>query len=106
LNSSEERKNQAIAAIRNAFDSTKGEDSVAHFITHHLQEVPSAYWRDHCGSESPEPREVLNLLELRSSWGEDDIEYFDFTLPADVTNYVISVHFDETGEIDVISMES
>ena len=34
------------------------------------------------------------------------METFDFTLPDDVTNYVVSVHFDETGEIDDIDMES
>ena len=48
---------------------------------------------------------------LRSHWGdeeedEDGIDTFDFTLPEDVTDYVISVHFDEEGAVDDISMES
>jgi hypothetical protein len=37
---------------------------------------------------------------------EGEIEYFDFTLPDEVTDYVISVHFDDAGTIEGISMES
>lgn len=47
---------------------------------------------------------ILGLLQLRSSWGEGDIEYFDFTLPDAATED--SVHFDDAGTIDGISMES
>jgi len=46
---------------------------------------------------------------LRSHWGDDDdngLEVFDFTLPDDVTDYVISVRFDANGEVEEISMES
>lgn len=49
---------------------------------------------------------VIGLLVFRSSWGKNDLETFDFTLPGDVTNYVVSVQFDEAGEIDGIDMES
>jgi hypothetical protein len=50
---------------------------------------------------------VLDLLVLREHWGEDDeYEFLDFTLPGGVTSYVISVHFDEQGKVDDISMES
>ncbi|MDV5047629.1 DUF2004 domain-containing protein [Vibrio diabolicus] len=35
---------------------------------------------------------------------EDDV--CDFTLPNDVTNYLISVSFDENGQVVDISMES
>jgi hypothetical protein len=38
--------------------------------------------------------------------GEGDIEYFDFTIPGEVSNYVLSVHFDGSDVIDSISMES
>jgi hypothetical protein len=34
------------------------------------------------------------------------METFDFTLPDGVTNYIISVKFDEAGEVSEISMES
>jgi hypothetical protein len=55
----------------------------------------------------PDPAAVLDVLELRAHWGEhDEMEFFDFTLPGKVTDYVISVHFDEKGKVDEISMES
>jgi hypothetical protein len=49
---------------------------------------------------------VLGLLVCRSSWGENDLENFDFTLPGDGTQYVVAVHFDAAGEVDGLSMES
>jgi hypothetical protein len=59
------------------------------------------------GTPRPGPSNVLDILELRAHWGEhDEMEYFDFTLPGGVTDYVISVHFDDAGKIEEISMES
>lgn len=52
---------------------------------------------------------MLDILVLRSHWGEDDkdgIDTFDISLPDDVTNYVISVGFDEDGNVAEITMES
>ncbi len=46
---------------------------------------------------------------LRSHWGDEDddgIDTFDFTLPEDVTDSVISVRFDEKGQVEEITMES
>lgn len=46
---------------------------------------------------------------LRSHWGDEDddgIDTFDFTLPEDITDYVISVRFDEEGQVEEITMES
>ena len=53
--------------------------------------------------------QVLDILVLQSHWGEDDddgIDTFDFTLPDEVTNYVLSVEFDENGNVFGVSMES
>lgn len=50
---------------------------------------------------------MLDLLGLRSHWGgEDEIDIFDFTLPDQVTDYVLSVRFDEAGQVAEIDMES
>lgn len=50
---------------------------------------------------------TLDILQLRDHWGGDDeLETFDFTLLDEATQYVISVIFDESGEIEEISMES
>jgi hypothetical protein len=97
----------ALAAIQKAMDD--GDSSVTLFISHHLEELGAAYWKKHAGSPRPKPKKVLELLELRSHWGEEDedgIETFDFTLPGKVTQYVISVRFDESGEVEDIEMES
>jgi hypothetical protein len=100
------RKKLAQDAIKQAFGTEAGEDSVNLFVEHHLEELPQNYWQQHLGSGTPDPSAIIGLLQLRSSWGEGDIEYFDFTLPDDVTDYVVSVHFDEAGTVDSISMES
>ena len=76
------------------------------FVKHHLAELSQDYWKERLGTASPEPTTVLGLLELRSHWGENETENFDFSLPGDVTDYVVSVHFDDAGEVDGISMES
>jgi len=102
----EQREKLALEAIKQAFGTEAGEDSINLFVEHHLEELPQSYWQQHLGHSTPEPKGIVSLLQLRSSWGEDDIEYFDFTLPDEVTDYVVSVHFDESGAIDSISMES
>ena len=77
------------------------------FVSHHLKELDSTYWKKHLSTETPEPRRVLELLELHSHWGGDDeIDTFDFTLPEEVTNYVISVSYDDSGDVSEITMES
>ena len=97
----------ALAAIK---QSLGAEDSaVSMFASHHVEELDAAYWNKHAGTAKPTPKQVVDLLELRSHWGDDDedgIDTFDFTLPGDVTDYIVSVRFDEDGEVEDISMES
>lgn len=103
------RTQAALAAIKAAFNSEDEDNEVALFATHHLEELEPGYWQQQLGEDQPEPRRILDILVLQSSWGDDDddgIDTFDFTLPEDVTDYVISVRFDETGEVESISMES
>lgn len=102
----ETRLRKALDAIRQAVGTPAGEDSVDLFIAHHLEEMPAGYWQQQLGSAAPSAAAVLGLLVLRSSWGKDDLETFDFTLPGDVTNYVVAVHFDAAGEVDGLDMES
>lgn len=103
---SERRKKAALEAIKRAFDAKDEEADVVLFVDHHLAELPASYWQRHLGSDAPRPSTVLGLLQFRSSWGENDIEYFDFTLPEEVTNYVVCAHFNDAGSVDSISMES
>lgn len=37
---------------------------------------------------------------------DDGLDTLDFALPGDVSSYILSVAFDENGEVDEISMES
>lgn len=103
------RERSALAAIRNAFGSEADEYGGTLFVSHHLEELGATYWQSNLATASPDPEQVLGLLELKSHWGDEDengIDVFDFTLPGKITNYVLSVRFDETGAIEEISMES
>ncbi len=108
------RRKVALDAIKQAFGTTEHEHGVTLFVTHHLEELADDFWLKHCGTARPEPNQVLDILILQSHWGEDEedeededgIDNFDFSLPGDVTNYVISVSFDEDGNVEEITMES
>jgi hypothetical protein len=101
------RELAARDAIKRAFETDEDEASARLFVSHHLAELDAEYWKRHLSAESPAPRAVLDLLQLRSHWGGDEeMETFDFTLPEDVTNYVICVTFGDEGEVADVSMES
>lgn len=88
-------------------DDDESDSSVTRFVTHHLEELDATYWKNHAGTPRPSPQAVLDLLELQSHRGDDDdgIDTFDLTLPGDVTNYVVSVRFDERGTVRSVDME-
>jgi len=103
------RETTARAAIKQSFGTGENESGADLFASHHLDELECEYWQKHLGTSRPEPLRVIDILKLRSHWGDDDdngLDVFDFTLPDDVTDYVLSVRFDETGEVQEISMES
>ena len=102
----EMRTTLALDAIKQALGTEADEYGATLFVKHHLEEMPKSYWERHLGTATPQQAAVIGLLELRSHWGEDELENFDFTLPDDATNYVVSVHFDNAGQVDGISMES
>ncbi len=80
---------------------------MGHFVSHHLEEIGPDYWREYFSTDFPDQNAVLNLLEPRSHWGGvDNIDVFDFTLPGESTNYVISVRFDQSGDVCKVDMES
>ena len=104
-----QREKTAMDAIKRTFGTVAGEFGATLFASHHLDELAADYWQMHLGTAKPDPEQVLDILTLKSHWGSEDeneIDVFDFTLPGDVTNYVISVRFDDAGEVEDISMES
>jgi hypothetical protein len=101
------REATARAAIKKAFGTADDEFGATLFISHHLEELDSSYWKQHFATETPDPHRILEALVFRGHWGGDDeLTTFDFTLPGDVTDYVISVEFDEDGQVSDITMES
>ena len=106
-----------MAALKQllADDPANEENPVALFVAHHLEEIEPEYWAEQTGTPTPSPEQVLELLVLRGHWGMDDeneeidddgLEMFDFTLPAEKTDYVLSVRFDDEGQVYDIDMES
>lgn len=95
---------KALEGIKQFAGTEQGTYAIDEFVSHHLEELPASYWNKHLGTNSPKSEQVIDLLVLRSKW--DDEEVYDFTLPEDVTDYVVSVSFDEDGEIEDITMES
>src|SRR5262245_18472057 len=105
----ERREKSARDAIKRALGTKEDEFGATLVVSHHLAEIEEGYWQKHLGTANPDPIGVLDILELRSHWSneEDDaIDTFDFTLPESVTNYVISVRFDEMGQVEEMTMES
>ena len=98
------RKEVALAAIKSVLGTEADEYGATEFVNHHLVELEAEYWVKHLGPEKPMPKSVLGLLELRSQCNEGCV--FDFTLPEKVTDYVISVRFNENNEVEEITMES
>lgn len=103
------RTTKAKAALQQELIDGGEESSVALFVSHHIEELNEAYWTQHTGTKMPTPQSVLNLLELRSHWSGDDeegLDTFDFTLPGEVTDYILAVKFDADGDVESVDMES
>jgi hypothetical protein len=95
---------KALEAIKKSSGTEQGEYGIDEFVSHHLKELPQSYWEKQLGTSHPSNEQVIDLLVLRSKW--EDEEVYDFTLPEEVTDYVVSVSFDNDGMIDDIVMES
>ena len=62
------REMSALAAIRDAFGTEADEYGGTLFVSHHLDELDATYWQSNLATTSPEPEQVLGLLELKSHW--------------------------------------
>lgn len=95
-------------AIRAIYGTPEGEDGPTLFVSHHLEELDADYWTKTYGTGAPEATAILDSLVMINAWSSNDddtIDVFDFSLPGDVTNYLLSVRFVD-GEVDDASMES
>jgi len=99
------REALARNAIKRSLGTEAGKDGIDLFIDHHLEELSESYWLEYFGTARPEASTIIEALILKYSDEDDEVEMLDFTLPGDVTNYVVCVRLEPNGEVHV-SMES
>ncbi len=107
------REKAARAHIDAIYGTPQDEFGATLFVSHHLQELDASYWLKHTGTSTPDAQQVLRLLEVSFDAEEEDLDEeeepldtLDFTLPDGVTNYVICVEFDDSGNIARVALES
>jgi hypothetical protein len=105
----DERQARALQAIKSLYGKPEGEHGPTLFVSHHLNQIEPAYWLRTVGVEQPKPEQVLGALLLLDSWasgGGETVDTFDFGLPEDASNYLLSVRFGDGGQVLDVSMES
>lgn len=102
----------ARQAILSAGAQSEDFPGIGLFVSHHLDELPEDYWIEQTGTAKPAAEAILKLLEpMEMDEEEADLEdeeevMIDFTLPDEVTQYLLCVTFDSDGQVDDIVMES
>lgn len=101
---------KARAVMLSVYQNDTDDNAVRLYAEHHLEELEPEYWLKNLGTATPQPLQVLNVLELSShiDWvlEEDENYRIDFTLPEEVTQYVLCVELDRDETVVGISMES
>ena len=103
-----EKEIAARAAVKSLIGKPEGEDSITLFVEHHLAELEADYFSNTYGTAMPEAIQIADSLVLVDSWSSEDdghIDVFDFSLPDNVTNYLLSVRF-SGDKVEEVSMES
>lgn len=98
-----------LTKIRSLYGTPEGEFGPTLFVSHHLDEVEKADWLTVLKTENPTPQQILESLVLVDAWSTTDNETnntYDFSLPGNVTNYLLSVRFSEDDRVEDVSMES
>jgi hypothetical protein len=98
----EELDQRARDAILDAYADDVDDDEdgpVSMFVAHLTEEIDSADQTTLFGTATPTGSAFLQKLILRSvsfhaDGDEDDFSRFDYTLPGDLTQYVVAVRFD------------
>ena len=111
FNNFKEREQKAKKAIWQTYLQDAAPDNqVRLYVEHHLQEIAPKYWQHHTGLTRPDAKQVIELLSTQRFLDfhsvEENDDSIDFSLPDNVTDYVLCVSFDEDGDVEDISMES
>lgn len=104
-----EREAAARRAIRSLHGKPEGEYGPTLFVSHHLAELEPEYWLKTLGIRQPNPEQVLDALVLVDAWTSgagDVVNTFDFGLPENASNYLLSVRFADDGRVQDVFMES
>ncbi len=109
-----EKLKLAMRAIQDNLNSDKQDAVVKQFIQYHLSTIESEYWDRVLHTSQPTVGQICELLEPHKPCimgGQEDehcIRYldnhFDFTLPQEITDYVLCVAF-RHGQVMDISIE-
>jgi hypothetical protein len=99
---SQNKNSIALNAIKASYNNESGEYGINLFVSHHLEQFDKTVWKKILGKSDPTPQDVIDAIVFIEC--EDDV--YDFSLPNEVTDYVICVSFDDSGAIDNIAMES
>jgi hypothetical protein len=106
---STKRQATALEKIQSLHGTPEGEFGPTMFVSHHLEEIDDSYWIEAFGTTSPSSEQILKALVLINNWSyedDDDLNVFDFGLPGNVSDYLLSVRYDADGSIEEVSMES
>lgn len=98
----------ALSAITALYNTEDGEYSTTEFVAHHTEELTSEDWKTSLGKPNPAPMDILGSLILVDKWASEDdgeIDTYDFSLPGEVTDYMLSVRF-EGDTVKSVEMES
>ena len=104
-----QKKIIALEKIKSLFGTPDGEYGPTLFVSHHLGEIDKADWMKILKTQSPTSKQILEslvLIDQRSLTDTAVNDTYDFSLPENLTNYILSVHFSEDGTIEDVSMES
>ena len=104
----QEREAAARLKIKTLYGTPEGEYGPTLYVSHHLEVLDPEYWLDIYDTDEPEPEQILDDLVLVYTWSYDDdgvVDVLDFSLPEEVTNYVLAVRF--RGSVIIgVDMES
>ena len=101
----ENLEKRALEAIKNAYGTPEGKDNVTEFVTYCQNEIHFAYWMKFLDTMRPEPQQVLDMLYFASHWSDGAADVLEFALPEDILDSVLSVQFDEDGNLVDIAID-
>ena len=104
-----DQKTLAFEKIQSLYNTPEGAFGPTLFVSHHLEEFEPTDWLRNLKISEPTAKQILKSLVLIDEWSSNDdevIDTFDFSLPNEMTNYLLSVRFKNRKEIESVSMES